>query len=371
MPRVTGFSKEKAAAAIRKEGISVLVASTPENVFYASGLPVRHMEHNPALYITTNQYPYFVVIDEQGDEALMGWQPLTQNAPTWIKNTTAVHSRKEGSEILAAEIKKRRGSTGKIGVEPTFPLFAYEKLVAEFGASNIKIADKPFNEMRLHKSPEEVAILRKSASLAEKATMGVINALKPGVSDLELLEIAKTTMIKGGALGWDHLSLTFPNQSGIFTGTGKTLNKEDAVGMDFGAIVEGYCSDMNRQATVGKTPDEARKAFNMVRDIQGECAAAIKPGRKVGDVFRVCEESYRKRGNKLESYMIGHSIGIQTEENPLIRPDVDLVFEENMVFNIELYAMAAGRRVGNEDMYLVKEGGVDRITTIAQDIFDT
>ena len=68
-----GYNKKKAKEVLNKYDIDLLIASTPVNVFYTTGLPVTHVAPNPILYVLSNQYPFFSMVRRDGEESALIW----------------------------------------------------------------------------------------------------------------------------------------------------------------------------------------------------------------------------------------------------------------------------------------------------------
>ena len=72
MGKPIGYSKFRAQEVLNKYDIDLLVASTPVNVFYTTGLPVTHVAPNPILFVLSNQYPNLSLIRRDGEESAIG-----------------------------------------------------------------------------------------------------------------------------------------------------------------------------------------------------------------------------------------------------------------------------------------------------------
>nr|MDO8135755.1 aminopeptidase P family N-terminal domain-containing protein [Candidatus Njordarchaeum guaymaensis] len=178
------YDIKKVSRLMRSKGVNVLIASTPENVFYTSGMPVRHIENNPILYVLGNQYPSLVVIKQDGDEALISWQ-LFSSTPiaSWIKDVRGCMSVDDALNSLVALVQESKLSSGEtIGIESRMPYYQYEHLAKQFPKTKIRVSDDVFIEMRLEKSEEEIRRIRESTRITEKAIEAMINMVTEGVS---------------------------------------------------------------------------------------------------------------------------------------------------------------------------------------------
>lgn len=204
-----GYNKKKASKLMQSKGVDVLVASSPENVFYASGMPVRHVENNPILYVFGQPVPTIVAIKKDGEESLISWQLFTStDKATWIKDVTGIVSVGAALESLASIVRESgMPDRGTIGIESKMPYYQYERLANEFPSAKFRMSDDIFLEMRLEKSEEEIRRMKESTRIAESAIEAMIDSVKEGVSDNELIKVAKAKIIEEGGWGVDHVTL--------------------------------------------------------------------------------------------------------------------------------------------------------------------
>ncbi len=101
-----GFSQKRCKKIMESLDLDLLIASTPENVFYTSGLPTTVNAPNPILYVLKNQYPYFVLINREGEEFLIHWDLYrSANLFSWIEDSKGITSPKEALRAIFRQIK--------------------------------------------------------------------------------------------------------------------------------------------------------------------------------------------------------------------------------------------------------------------------
>ncbi|MHA1378521.1 MAG: aminopeptidase P family N-terminal domain-containing protein [Candidatus Helarchaeota archaeon] len=188
-PRPIGYNKDKVAKLMDKYNYDILILTSPANVFYASGLAVRHQEVNPILFALENQYPTIVLIYPDGEESLILWEVYDKKL-SWIKEVKGCLTPKNALRGLNFFLKKHIGE-GRIGVESSFPYYIYEYIMKKYPQIKITIADDLILDMQLVKSEEEIRRIEQSTRIAEKAILNMIHTIKPGITDIELIKIAK------------------------------------------------------------------------------------------------------------------------------------------------------------------------------------
>ena len=365
-----GFNKKKFSQKMEKKGIDFLVASSPENIFYTSGLPVRHAENNPILFSLSNLVPTIVVIRKDGEESVITWA-IFDPTFTWVKDFRGIFNKEESTENLAAIIQEAGIKEPTIALESAMPLYQYEALKNSFPNAKFETADDILLELRLIKSSEEIDRIKKSTQIAEKTILIMFNELKEGITDIELLKIAKTTMIKEGASGWDHVTMSLGASDPEAPGVGVKMKKNEMTRFDIGAVYKGYFSDVSRHAVLGEIPASAKKIISEIVDVQKICTNAIKPGVATLDILNLATEAFEKIGEEIPLFPTCHGIGLRCEEVHLFDPikSSERVFEEGMVFDLEFWApfeLYNNRLIGMEDTYLVNKSGCERISKLEQ-----
>jgi Xaa-Pro aminopeptidase len=136
-----GYSKRKASKLMQDKGVDVLIASSPENVFYTSGMPVRHVENNPILYVLSNQYPTIVVVKKDGEETLITWQLFSStDKASWIKEVSGVLSVSDAQNNMSTTVKDSGiPDNGTIGIESKMPYYQYEQLAKDFPNAKFRV----------------------------------------------------------------------------------------------------------------------------------------------------------------------------------------------------------------------------------------
>jgi len=365
-----GFSKKKFSEMMEKKGIDFLIASSPENVFYTSGLPVRHAENNPILFSLSNLVPSLVVIRKDGEESVITWA-IFDPTLTWVKDVRGIFNKGESTETLVTLIQETGVKEPMIALESAIPLFQYEGLKNSFPDATFEKADDVLLELRLIKTSEEIDRIRKSTHIAEKTILALFDELKEGITDIDLLKVAKTTMIKEGASGWDHVTMSLGASDPEAPGTGIKMKKNEMTRFDIGAIYKGYFSDVSRHAVLGQIPASVQKIIGEIVDVQKKCTDAIKPGVGTLEILNMATEAFEKMGEEVPLFPTCHSVGLRCEEIHLFDPltSSERIFEEGMVFDLEFWAPFEpynNRLIGMEDTYLVKKSGCERISTLDQ-----
>jgi len=142
------------------------------------------------------------------------------------------------------------------------------------------------------------------------------------------------------------------------------LPKRGFLTLDFGVVVEGYCSDMTRTVHLGKATPEEFDVYHAVLEAQQAAVAAIAPGVKVGDVDEAARSVLRNA--KLDQYFThstGHGVGLEIHESPRIAAEQKQELKRGMVITVEPGVYIPGKfGVRIEDMVLVTAAGGEVLT---------
>lgn len=370
-PKPIGYDKDKASKFMKKHDLDVLILNSPENVFYASGLPVLHQEKNPILFALANQYPTVALIYADGEQSLVLWDIFDKRL-TWIKDIKGAVTPKGALRAIISFLRKRKLGSGNIGVESTMPLYQYQGIKNKYPQANIVMNDEILMDMRLTKSEEEIKRINESTRIAEVAIQKMIDATKVGISDIELIQIAKHAVLDEGAEGWDHFTMSLGESDPEAPGIGLKVEPNQITRYDVGALYKGYISDVNRHAYTGTIPKELNDTINAIVQVQNACQKAIKPGSDPKKIMDVAYETWREAGRTDQFIIMAHSLGLKTEEYHFFDPigKIGRDFEVGNVFDLEAWTLMKGfGTIGNEDTYVLTKDGCKRISTMEMKVF--
>lgn len=232
----------------------------------------------------------------------------------------------------------------------------------------IRSASDLFYEIRKVKTPDELNRLKTAIQITEKAITAVLSIARPGVSGEVLATEYKRVVIQEGAFyavpGIGLGTKSYLNN--ITQATTATLSRGDLIRFDAGCVYNWYHADIARTAVLGKSNTAQERLYRAVK--MGEEAAidALQPGVKASDVFWCGVNAVRASG--IASYdrnHIGHAIGLQTYDRPVLTPNNESRIEEGMVLDIEIPYYVVGQGAFHvEDTVLVTASGAEVLTTL-------
>ncbi len=236
-------------------------------------------------------------------------------------------------------------------------------------AENAKLSfgSEIINEPRKIKDECEVKRIREAERLGDAAFSYILNFMKTGMTEKEVAFEIEFFMRRNGASG---LSFETIVASGVRssmphgTATDKVIQNGDFVTMDFGCVLDGYCSDMTRTVVMGKCSDRQREIYSVVLKAQKAALEAVKSGKKCSDTDAVAREIIKTAGYGANfGHSLGHSVGIEIHEKPTLSPNSGEFLTDGNVVTIEpgIYIDGFGG-VRIEDLVLVKGEKCDNFT---------
>jgi len=222
-------------------------------------------------------------------------------------------------------------------------------------------------KIRLIKTDEEIKIIKVACEIADAAFSHILNFIKPGVTELEVSNELEFFMRKQGASSSSFDTIVASGlRSALPHGvaTDKVIEKGDFVTLDFGAIYNGYVSDMTRTIAVGQPSAKLVEMYNVVLEAQLLAIEKIKPGMKGIEADKIARDYLAERGyGEAFGHSTGHGIGLEVHEGPNLSYRSEQVLEPNMVVTVEpgVYLPEIGG-VRIEDDIVITETGNERLT---------
>jgi len=306
-------------------------------------------------------------------------------------------------EIKAALQSHSYGPFKTLGFEmdvlPANQFLHYQKL---FAPAEIVDVSPLIRAVRMVKSPYELEILKDVAKLHHEIYSLVKDNLREGISELELSAIIAAAsrerghsgimrarrfneelfyvhLISGsntvpsyfeGSVGGKGISPAFPQGS-----CSKLIGVNEPVMVDFNFVFDGYMVDQTRVFCLGSLPEHLTVAHAAAVDILRELEKMARPGVPCEKLYERAVElakdsGYGKHflGFPEQVKFIGHGIGIELDELPVIAPGFKTPLEEGMVIALEPKFVFPDGAVGVENTYLVTKDGLETLTVFEEGI---
>lgn len=332
-------------------GIDAVMILSPENRRYFTGFEssdgVLLASRSDALFLTDSRY-----IEAAGEKI------------------TCCESRELTSlQEQAGEFFKKNGCR-RVGIEGDWlsvnALASYRKRLPEFTLTASKLNEK-ISLMRSVKTREETEKIKAAQAIAEKAFEYILGFIRPGVRERDIALELDYFMQKNGSCGvaFETIAISGPATSkphGV--PTDKEVQSGEFVTMDYGAVVDGYRSDMTRTVAAGSVSGEMAKVYDTVLEAQLTALSVIKPGLPCADADRAARDVIEKAGyGPYFRHSTGHSVGLEIHESPNLSPKSKAVLTPGNVVTVEPGIYLPGRfGVRIEDMVHITADGFENLT---------
>lgn len=306
---------------------------------------------------------------------------------------------------LVGLIKESVPPGSQLGLEtdvlPASLYFRYQKLLEGFSIADIS---KTIRRIRAVKSAYEIGLMKKAAQISESVFNHARTVIREGMTEVELagqLEYHARTMGHQGAVrmrgfnqelyfghimagesasvvsffdgptGGSGLNPSFPQGAGA-----ALIRKDEPILVDFVSVLGGYMVDQTRIFCLGELPLHLHEAYRQAVNIRNALAAVGKAGTPGSLLYEKAEEMALEAGlaNHFMGYVekvsfVGHGVGLELDELPVIARGLDLTLEEGMVFALEPKFVFPGEgTVGIEDTFAVGCNRLEQITAFDDEL---
>ncbi len=346
--------KKRAGAATKAAGVDgVLITHLPD-VRYLCGFTgsnaVLVLVGGRATLFTDGRYTVQARAEAAGSKVVIAKKPALVAASEWLEAAgvkrcgfDATHTTVTALETMrkAVSTKARRGMFVAVG-----------SIVA--GLREVKDAD-------------ELKLIRAAARVGCDLFDGMLTYLESGLTETEVAATLEYAARLAGAEGMSFDTIVASGERSALPhgrATRAKLPKQGFVTLDFGVILDGYCSDMTRTVHLGKASRDERDVYDSVLEAQEAAVAAVAPGVTAGEVDEAARSVLRRvKLDKYFSHSTGHGVGLEIHEGPRLAAKQSQVLEQGMVITIEPGVYMPGRfGLRIEDMVLVTANGVEVLT---------
>lgn len=287
------------------------------------------------------------------------------------------------------------------------PFREYNRLAACFPETEVvPCGTALIRQARSIKTPIEIEMFRRSGAAHTKAYEQIPSVYQPGMTDCQLsIEIERLMRLEGclgifrvfgqsmeifmgSLLAGDNAAVPSPYDfalggKGIDPSlpggvSGTLLQEGQCFMVDMGGNFYGYMGDMSRVFSIGKLPEQAYAAHQTCLEVQEVVAAMAKPGTVCEDMYNKAVEIVTKAGFadyfmgvEQKAKFIGHGIGLEINEMPVLAPRMKQELEPGMVFALEPKIVLPGiGPVGIENSWAVTTDGLEKLTLCKEEIVE-
>lgn len=271
--------------------------------------------------------------------------------------------KKHGAKTMAIESETMTVKT----------LNGYKHFFKEITVDDSDSLSNAINHLRSVKDENEISCIRRAQEIAEKSLDELIPFISVGKTEREVaLELNRLMFVNGAEdLSFETIVLSGKNTSmphGV--PSDKKICNGEFVLMDFGAVWNGYHSDMTRTICIGEPDSEMKKVYNTVLEAQLTALEYAKAGVTGKALDRIARDVIEKAGyGENFGHSLGHGVGLEIHEKPNASSNNESVLEKNSIVTVEPGIYIAGKfGVRIEDFVILTENGCDNLTKYAKNI---
>ncbi|HVY58668.1 MAG TPA: M24 family metallopeptidase [Xanthobacteraceae bacterium] len=349
---------------------------------------VKYVTDMPA----TNGYPVTVVFPRDRDMTVVMQGPFSgaQTLPhegngVWrgVKHilTTpsyaSAHYTREYDPALAAQglAPYARGAIGLVGTyQMSFALV--DSIRRQFPDARFVEATELIDRIKIIKSAEEMALVRRTARMQDGAMKAAFEAVKPGMRDIEVAAVAQYYSLCHGSENGIYLCASFPLGQASLFGQRHMQNRAIREGDQIALLVEdngpgGMYTELGRSCVVGKAPQAMKDEFAFALEARTFTLGLLKPGTPCKDIWEAYNGFMRRNGRPSEARLYCHGQGYDLVERPLVRADEPMAIARDLNIVVHPTYLYGGHLNWICDNYLIgADGPGERLHLFPEEIVE-
>lgn len=336
---------------LKKDQTDGMLVCSLQNVRYLSG------------FSSNEPFVAFLVISSKGNVLITDYR-FGEQAKNECKDfEVIVRNRRAQTLGQAINAIAQDHQIKHLGFERDHVLYGMQTdLKSDITQSELIATSGLIEKIRRVKDEQEVTSIRKAAQIGDKALDQLLGILKPGMTEKEAALELEYFVMKGGSEGFAFPTIFI---SGVRTSmphgmpSDKKIATGDMVTVDFGAVINGYRSDMTRTFVMGKASEEQKQVYNIIHEAQQVGVDSVKAGipakepyLKVSEILNACK--YVEHVGE----GLGHCVGLSLHERPYLDATCEDILEENFVLTVEpgIYIPNWGGVRIEDDLRVTRDG---------------
>ena len=296
---------ERVRRAMTERDLEAMLLFGPHNTFYLSGMDTGNFVDYQCLVVPREGNPALVILDVE--------RARYENS-SWLPSVETYHSSDDPVAVTRAVMKTR---VGKIGVErraSALSVDLFEKVAASLPQADLVDAFGIVEQLRLVKSPAEIAYMRRAAELSELGTAAAVKAMRVGAVDYEIAAEGTGEMYRGGGetVCWGPIvAAGYRAGSTHSTFNGYRLKQGDTVFFEVTGETRRYTAPLMRTAVLGRPSEEIQR---LAAAVEQTVEAILRTARAGVKASEVAQAGLAKLAPALDGvvfhYCFGYPVGI-------------------------------------------------------------
>lgn len=351
---------EKVIEGMRQMNLEQFLVTDPMAVYYLTGQ-----------YYACGERMMVLRLDVEKEPVLVIGKLFPQDEETLGIKVVYFDDTDDCVEVLASHMRKG----GNIGIDKTWPARFLLRLMELQVGDNYINASTIIDHIRQIKTAEEQEKMRVASHCNDISIEELIPMVSKGMTEVELGEELLKIYLKNGAQGhsFEPIIAYGAHAADPHHETDDSKGSYgDAVVLDVGCLVNGYCADMTRTVFIGKASEEAKKIYEIVKEANRRGIEAAKPGARFCDVDRAARDYIEEQGyGQYFTHRTGHNIGLEVHEFGDVSFTNEEILKPGMCFSVEpgIY-VPGGVGVRIEDLVLITEDGCEVLNHFTKDLIE-
>lgn len=279
----------------------------------------------------------------------------------------------ESEKGLKRLLDRAAGCSAIIMEDECVTVSMLKKLTEAAGGIRLLGGSKHISLPRCVKDEEEIKKIAEAERLGDVAFSHILDYIKAGMTEREIALELEFFMRRYGASSLSFETIAASGERSAMphgTASDRMLKSGDLFTLDFGCVLDGYCSDMTRTVCIGNPDERSREIYNVVLKAQETALSKIHAGMSCKDADKAARDVIAEAGyGSFFGHSLGHSVGVEIHELPRLSPKSEDVLECGNVVTVEpgIYIEGFGG-VRIEDVVAVSESGVKNLTHSSKEL---
>jgi len=291
------------------------------------------------------------------------------SAPQWVPKVTEMGFK----EIISMVCKQKPAKIG-IGNWNIFPYVLFEEIKSAVPGAEFIPADDLLLNVQKIKTKAEIPYIIEAYRITEESLKAALESVKPGMAEWEIEAVARAKMVLMGAEGAPYPAWVCSGNNSrlsLCRSTDRKIKTNELVQLTIGTKYMGYCGNMCRPFSIGKTPAPARKLMEVALEALHFALENIKPGVQSSKVFEGYYNILSKyHFEEFTLYGPAHGTGSSEVEGFWLARENNFGIVPGMLFNIDIWLSDGKVGLRYEDGILTTEKGLMELTSYRREIIE-